>query len=70
MNPWKEERFVVWFLGLAPIGFGFMMAFGVDGALWTLPAMVAIGVMLMMVAGLYGPLDFDESVQPTVYNKL
>lgn len=51
MKPWKEERGVVWFLSLAPVGLGLMMAFGEGGELWTLPAMAAVGVMLMMVMG-------------------
>ena len=55
MNPWKEVRGVVWFLGLATVGLGLLMAFGEDGDLWPLPVMTAAGVMAVVVVGRVSP---------------
>ena len=51
MNPWKEERGAVWFVGLAPVICGLMLAFGENGALWALPPMTAVGMVVAAIMG-------------------
>ena len=51
MNPWKEERGAVWFVGLAPVICGLMLAFGENGALWALPPMTAVGMVVSAIMG-------------------
>ena len=51
MNPWKEERFAVWFVGLAPLIAGLMLTFGENGAIWALPAMAAVGMAAAAIMG-------------------